>query len=54
MTGKQSKNFHGVGIGPLSKILTVKYLLTYYGNQKFPLSFTNQNQKGVNIEKLYF
>ena len=26
MTGKLSKNFHGVGIGPLSKILAVKYL----------------------------
>ena len=24
MTGKLSKNFHGVGIGPLSKILAVK------------------------------
>ena len=24
MTGKLSKNFHGVGIGPLSKILPVK------------------------------
>ena len=26
MTGGLSKNFHGVGIGPLSKILAVKYL----------------------------
>ena len=25
MTGKLSKNFHGVGIGPLSKILAVKW-----------------------------
>ena len=24
MTGRLSKNFHGVGIGPLSKILAVK------------------------------
>ena len=24
MSGKLSKNFHGVGIGPLSKILAVK------------------------------
>ena len=24
MTGKLSKNFHGVGIGPLSNILAVK------------------------------
>jgi hypothetical protein len=24
MTGQLSKNFHGVGIGPLSKILAVK------------------------------
>ena len=27
MTGKLSKNFHGVGIGPLSNILAVKGLL---------------------------
>ena len=26
MTGKLSKNFHGVAIGPLSNILAVKYL----------------------------
>ena len=26
MTGKLSKNFHGVGIGPLSNILAVKYI----------------------------
>ena len=26
MTGGLSKNFHGVGIGPLSKILAVKYI----------------------------
>ena len=30
MTGKLSKNFHGVGIGPLSKILAVKYVQSYY------------------------
>ena len=29
MTGKLSKNFHGVGIGPLSNILAVKYLLLF-------------------------
>ena len=28
MTGKLSMNFHGVGIGPLSKILAVKILLS--------------------------
>ena len=28
MTGELSENFHGVGIGPLSKILAFKYLLT--------------------------
>ena len=36
----------------------LKYVHTYYGKRKFPLSFSNQNQKGVNpsvnIEKLYF
>ena len=26
MTGELSKNFHGVGIGPLSKILAIKTL----------------------------
>jgi hypothetical protein len=26
MTGRLSKNFHGVGIGPLSKILAVMYV----------------------------
>ena len=29
MTFKLSKNFHGVGIGPLSKILAVKYVGVY-------------------------
>ena len=27
MTGELSKNFHGVGIGPQSKILAVKFQL---------------------------
>ena len=30
MTGKLSENFHGVGIGPLSKILAVKYRLNRF------------------------
>ena len=29
MTGKLSKNFHGVGIGPLSNILAVKYSVIF-------------------------
>ena len=29
MTGELSKNFHGVGITPLSKILAVKYRLAF-------------------------
>ena len=29
MTGELSKNFHGVGIGPLSKILAVKRISKY-------------------------
>ena len=29
MTGKLSKNFHGVGIGPLSKILAVKRIYPF-------------------------
>ena len=38
MTGELSKKFHGVGIGPLSKILTVKVLTsitTYYVHVSF-------------------
>ena len=30
MTGKLSKNFHGVGIGPLSKMYAVKYFLMQF------------------------
>ena len=30
MTGKLSKNFHGVGIGPLSNILAVKSSASTY------------------------
>ena len=37
MTGKLSKNFHGVAIGPLSKILAVKGLFTNYGDKILPL-----------------
>ena len=29
MTGRLSKHFHGVGIGPLSKILAVKVLIVF-------------------------
>ena len=29
MTGKLSKNFHGVGIGPLSKIYAVKEVTNF-------------------------
>ena len=35
MTGKLSKNFHGVGIGPLSKIYAVKYYCTLESFSKF-------------------
>ena len=31
MTGEPAKNFHGVGIGPLSKIWAVKYVLHSHG-----------------------
>ena len=31
MTGKLSKNFHGVGIGPLSNISAVKYFMSQSG-----------------------
>ena len=32
MTGKPAEKFHGVGIGPLSEIVAVKYLslITWY------------------------
>ena len=33
MTGKLSKNFHGVGIGPLSKIYAVKGLTPWTKKQ---------------------
>ena len=33
MTGKLSKNFHGVGIGPLSNILAVKGLVIFFKDQ---------------------
>ena len=36
MTGKLSKNFHGVGIGPLSKILAVKRLVVGFGPKGMP------------------
>ena len=43
MTFRLSKNFHGVGIGPLSKILAVKYAISLKTipklNQKYS-SFT--------------
>ena len=32
MTGELSKNFHGVGIGPLSKILAIKIRMFPYGS----------------------
>ena len=38
MTGKLSKNFHGVGIGPLSKIYSVKYATKKQSTKKFDLS----------------
>ena len=43
MTGKLSKNFHGVGIGPLSKILAVKYsTLLLPLAQRFQITKTRQ------------
>ena len=42
MTGKLSKNFHGVAIGPLSNILAVKYYYFFSTcalcNKELPLS----------------
>ena len=35
MTGELSKKFHGVGIGPLSKILTVKGRVKYLTENQF-------------------
>ena len=35
MTGKLSKNFHGVGIGPLSKILAVNVVVKEYLERRF-------------------
>ena len=41
MTGKLSKNFHGVGIGPLSKILAVK--------TSYKIGFASLNLRALNL-----
>ena len=47
MTGRLSKNFHGVGIAPLSKILAVKSFLLYNFQEKVhqDLRLNDQRQK---------
>ena len=39
MTGKLSKNFHGVGIGPLSNIVAVKYFAGKEIDQDMKIAF---------------
>ena len=51
MTGKLSKNFHGVGIGPLSKISAVKYILVILdGKVKFTIYFFNPESKETYLD----
>ena len=63
MTGKLSKNFHGVGIGPFSKILAVKILQSLIGAVKMAIgtnncdveTYRNQLEKNVFLNLyLYF
>ena len=43
MTGGLSKNFHGVGIGPLSKILAVKTQFPFPQTNSFSLHVTSKS-----------
>ena len=53
MTGKLSKNFHGVGIGPLSNILVVKrdYVKKYSTNTK---GIKSWRTPAFHFGKMYF
>ena len=44
MTGKLSENFHGVGIGPFSKMYAVKYFL-------MPFMFVYFHKNGLDAIK---
>ena len=46
MTGRLSKNFHGVGIGPLSKILAVKEETTKIEKKKLVKMQHHENKNG--------
>ena len=53
MTGRLSKNFHGVGIGPLSKILAVKcnicdFKTAQKGNLKTHIESVHEGIKAYN------
>ena len=50
MTGGLSKNFHGVGIGPLSKILAVKSKKLLYSKEKLKV----QDSLGPYWQKIFF
>ena len=47
MTGKLSKNFHGVGIGPLSKILAVKYHTSFSNHCSYYYNNDHYNYDGM-------
>jgi hypothetical protein len=51
MTGRLSKNFHGVGIGPLSKILAVKGVFFRFSRAK--KYFFLKKDCGVCTKKLH-
>ena len=53
MTGEPAKNFHGVGIGPLSKILAVKWntnisIIIYFKFKAFLNCAFFLNRTGLN------
>ena len=47
MTGKLSKNFHGVGIGPLSNILAVNSIRDKDNDTSPQGDFRDDREKGI-------
>ena len=53
MTGKLSKNFHGVGIGPLSNILAVKKVNNLRANEREQKEKKEPKILHLNLRKLF-
>ena len=53
MTGKLSKNFHGVGIGPLSNILAVKKVNNLRANEWERKEKKEPKIPHLNLRKLF-